>query len=275
MIKQLTIRVISVMLMLFSSHIMADLVLSEGGATGAWYNSNRSGEGIYVEIIKIGDGNGVSLAMYSFDENGNQLWLTGTVEIDPSDEVAAVEMFQYDGPVWGPDFDPGDLNTIPFGTITVKFPDCNSALFQIISDTGLQNGSYTMVRLTSIEGVECREPPEPPPTGITSGKWEGPGVCFFVSEDGASIIGGNLSSCNGQAAFDSNLDGLSNELDNCKVTTGCEGVWPIVDGKFTCLNELGEMAIGTFDSNTSASGSAFEPEGGRGEFCTAIWTASP
>jgi hypothetical protein len=37
----------------------------------------------------------------------------------------------------------------------------------------------------------------------------------------------------------------------------------------------GEMAIGTFNSTTSASGWAFEGEGGVGEFCSAVWTASP
>jgi hypothetical protein len=45
------------------------------------------------------------------------------------------------------------------------------------------------------------------------------------------------------------------------VTASCEGVWPIVDGKFTCVNELGELAVGTFDSSNSASGWAFEGEG--------------
>ena len=59
------------------------------------------------------------------------------------------------------------------------------------------------------------------------------------------------------------------------VNANCEGIWPIVDGKFTCVNELGEMAIGTFNSDTGASGRAFEDAGGQAEYCSASWTASP
>ena len=106
-------------------------------------------------------------------------------------------------------------------------------------------------------------------------QWSGAGVCFMVSEDGKSIIGGNLSECDAQAAFDSNLEGITNGLDECNVNTSCEGVWDIVDGKFSCLNELGELAIGTFSSTTAASGQAFEDAGGQGEYCTANWSATP
>lgn len=154
-------------------------------------------------------------------------------------------------------YDPADLNTIPFGTITVRFPTCDTALLSVQPDGALQSGDYSLIRITSVKGVGCVEPPDPPPAGTITGKWSGPGVCFMVSQDGTQIIGGNLSECNAQTAFNSNLDGVSNEGRDCKVTASCEGVWPIVDGKFTCLNELGELAIGTFNSNNSASGSAF------------------
>jgi hypothetical protein len=73
----------------------------------------------------------------------------------------------------------------------------------------------------------------------------------------------------------SNLEGFSNEMNECNVTISCKGVWPIEDGKFACMNEHGEMAISSFNSNTSAVGAAFEGEGGSGEFCIAPWSATP
>jgi hypothetical protein len=264
------------LLLCFCTSALANLVLSEGGPTGQWANSARSGEGFFIEIIDMGSGNQIGIAMFSFDENGDPLWLAGNIAIDSNAETAAIPVFEFDGPVWGSGgYDKDDLNRIPFGTITVRFPTCDTALFSIQSDGSLPSGDYSLVRVTSVEGVGCTEPPEPPPSGITSGRWSGPGVCFTVSEDGTQIIGGNLSTCDLQTAFDSNLDGISNELKNCKVTASCEGVWPIVDGKFACLNELGALAVGSFNSNTSASGSAFEGEGGRGEFCSAPWSATP
>jgi hypothetical protein len=258
----------------FSSGALAGLVLSDGGPTGQWFNPQRSGEGFFIEIIE-GNPMQIGIAMYSFDASGDPLWVVGNVAIDANDEIVGIPVFEFNGPVWGPGYDPDDLNTIPFGTITVSFPTCDTALFSVQTSGALPSGDYSLVRLTSVEGVGCTEPPEPPPTGLTPGRWEGDGVCFMVSEDGTSIFGGNLSECDAQLAFDSNLEGISNELNECNVNTSCEGVWPIVDGKFTCVNELGELAFGTFTSRTSASGSAFEGEGGRGEFCSASWTATP
>ncbi len=258
----------------FSSGALAGLVLSDGGPTGQWFNPQRSGEGFFIEIIK-GNPMQIGIAMYSFDADGDPLWVVGNVAIDANDEIVGIPVFEFNGPVWGPGYDPDDLNTIPFGTITVSFPTCDTALFSVQTSGALPSGDYSLVRLTSVEGVGCTEPTEPSPTGLTPGLWTGHQVCFMVSEDGTHIIGGNLSECDAQAAFDSNLDGISNELNECKVTTSCEGPWPIVDGKFTCLNELGELAFGTFNSTTSASGSAFEGEGGRGEFCSATWSATP
>ena len=262
------------LLAFFSSGAMANLVLSEGGPTGQWFNPERNGEGFYIEIIE-GSPMQIGVAMYSFNAQGEPLWVVGNVAIDANDEVVGIPVFEFNGPVWGSGYDSDDLNTIPFGTITVRFPTCDTALFSIQTDGPLQNGDYSLIRLTSVKGVGCTEPPDSPPSGITTGEWSGLGVCFMVSQDGTQIIGGNLSECTAQAAFDSNLEGISNELRECNVTTSCEGVWPIVDGKFTCLNERGELAFGTFTSNTSASGSAFEPEGGVGEFCSASWSATP
>jgi hypothetical protein len=270
----ITISILS-LLLCFSTSALANLVLSEGGPTGQWWNPARDGEGFFIEIIDTGSGNQIGVAMYTFDADGDPLWIVGNAVIGPDDEIVGIDVFEFNGPSWGPGYDPDDLNRIPFGTITVSFPNCDNALFSVQTDGALQDSDYALSRITSVEGVGCTAPPDPPPSGITSGRWTGPGVCFNVSDDGTQIIGGNLSTCDAQTAFDSNLEGISNELNECNVNTSCEGVWPIVDGQFACLNELGQLAIGSFNSNTSASGTAFEGEGGRGDFCTAPWSATP
>ena len=187
----------------FSTTALADLILADGGPTGQWFNPERNGEGFYVEIINTGGNQQIGVAMYSFDADGDQLWVVGNVPIGPDDEVVQVPVFQFNGPSWGADFDSDDLNTIEFGSITVRFPTCDTALFSVAVEPaiGLSGGSYSLIRLTDIEGVTCVEPPSVP-TGITPGHWAGLGVCFMVSEDGMSIIGGNLSECDAQNAFD-------------------------------------------------------------------------
>jgi hypothetical protein len=262
----------------FSSAAVADLVLSEGGATGQWYNPERNGEGFYIEVIDMGGSNQIGIAMYSYDENGEALWVVGNVAISPSDTVVQIPVFRFDGPSWGADYDPDDLNQASFGDITVKFPTCDTALFQVNSSQagGLPGGSYPLVRITKIEGISCIEPTPPPPAqGYTPGTWRGTGVCFNVGQDGLTLteVG---STCDGNAAFDSRIDtGISDGGIGCSVTAECDGVWPIVDGKFACTGELGTLAIGTFSSATSASGLAIEPEAGANDYCTAVWSASP
>jgi hypothetical protein len=153
---------------------------------------------------------------------------------------------------------------------------CDTALFSIQSDGSLPSTNYSLVRVTNVEGVGCVEPPEPPPAqGYTPGTWKGNGVCFNVGPDGLTLteLG---STCDGNAAFDSRIDnGISEGGIGCSVTAECDGVWPIVDGKFACTGELGTLAIGTFGSATSASGLAIEPETGAGDYCTAVWSATP
>lgn len=265
---------VTTVLLCFSSTAAAELILAEGQATGSWFNPERSGEGFFVEIADINGANMFTVAMYTFDASGDPLWLTGNLPIDSDDVTVEVPMYQYDGPLWGPDFDPTQLNTTLFGTMRVTFTTCDTALFQMDSDTELADGSYSLVRLTNIEGIDCTD--TPPQQGFTPGRWTGEGVCFNVAADGLSLteVG---STCDQGAAFDSNLDnGKENGLGgDCGVEADCEGVWKITAGSFHCAADLGTLVVGQFDSFTSASGKAFEGEGGKSDYCVANWSATP
>ena len=278
MINKFFIGIFSVILVFLSGSAMADLVLSEGGATGTWFNAGRSGEGFYVEIIRSSSGaNSVSIAMYSFDGDGDPLWLVGTGGISTTDTTANFTVYEYDGPMWGPGFDSGDLNETAFGTINVRFPTCDTALFSITSNGTLPSYDYSLIRLTYIEGLTCVPPTEPSPPGLASGGWLGMDgdVCFNVSEDGTQLYGGNASICDVQSTFDSNLDGTDNKGGHCSASVACEGTPPIENGEFRCTNETGALAIGIFTSNNTATGTVYEPLPGEGDYCTATWTASP
>jgi len=182
-------------------------------------------------------------------------------------------VFKYAGPRWGPNFDSDDLNSTPFADVTVRFPTCDTALFQIAAEDGaFPGGSYSLIRLTDIEGIECNDPaPEQP---YPAGKWEGDGVCFNVAEDGASITSEGSSCANG-TTFWSNLNGVSEDTGDCNVELGCEGDWPIEDGSFACLNSDGDLVVGQFSPSNKASGLAFKERGGANDYCVAYWSASP
>jgi hypothetical protein len=60
----------------------AGLNLADGYASGQWWNPARDGEGFYVEVIDTGGNLQIAVAMYSYDESGNQLWLVGNIAIE-------------------------------------------------------------------------------------------------------------------------------------------------------------------------------------------------
>jgi hypothetical protein len=272
--KKVLFFIIILTFLSFSTSVLSDLILAEGKATGQWYNPERNGEGFFIEIFSISEDEWISLAMFTYDDSGKQLWVTGVAELSSAQVTVTIPVNAWDGPKWGPDYDKDDLNPIPFGQITVSFPSCDTGLFQVITDNELANGNYSLIRLTDIEGIECND--EPPEQTYTSGRWQGPGVCFYVSSDGKSITEID-SSCDADKAFDSRLDGIATDLDPCDVEVNCKGLWPIKGGSFSCVSETGSLASGSFNSFNSASGIALEgnTEFGVASVCSADWTATP
>lgn len=270
-------------LLCLSSNAIADLIIAEGQATGQWYNPDRNGDGFYVEVIDTGGNLQLGLAMYTYDEEGGQMWLSGNVPIDSDDVVVTVPVIRTDGPIWGSGYDPADLNVTEFGTITVRFTSCNTALFQVRNNEGFEDGDYPEVRLTEIVGVECIDQPPPNPEGVETGKWSSEeGVCLFVAPDGKTLTSEN-STCPNSASVWLNIVG--NELDyngvsgDCLVDASCLGEASISeeDGYFFCITP-GGLVEGSFTSKTSVHGAAIQVVTGAGQvgrICTATWTASP
>jgi hypothetical protein len=252
-------------LTLLAGNALAQLNLANGSASGQWYNPARDGEGFYVEIIDTGGNLQISVAMYSYNEGGDQLWLIGNVPIAEGDVGANVPVYRVEGPVWGPMYDPADRTGIdePFGNIAVQFPTCDSALFNVQSnDPVLESGNYSLVRLTDLVSLDCVEPtpPDVPPPGpapeVTPGLWTGNGVCFFVDADGTQIV--DSDQCDNGKSFSARVDGVEVPDDNyppCNAYVVCNGAWPIVDEigitqtpykQATCINADGGIGVITF-----------------------------
>jgi len=259
-----------------------DLILAEGQPTGQWWNPARDGEGFYVETIDTGGVLQVAVAMYSYDSAGNQLWLVGNVAIDADDIGATVPVFLIDGPVWGVGYDPADKNTTQFGTIVVRFPSCDTALFNVQSNVqDLESGSYSLVRATSVIGLDCTDPPPEQEGQVTSGRWTGSGVCFFVNEEGTKIVESDL--CPNGKSFSAEIPGIEIDIDeeikaDCLVNVACDAAWDIFYGdnvSANCVNEVGGIAKIYFNSATAATVEVLESTNLNGSVCVGGSTAAP
>ena len=204
---------VCVSLLFLAGNAMADLIIAEGKPTGQWFNPDRDGEGFYVEVIDSGETAQLGIAMYSYDAEGRQLWVVGNAPVGAGATAVTVPVVQIDGPVWGSGYDPADLNTTDFGTITARFTSCNSALFQVRTNVELEDLEYPAVRLTNVVGIECVDTsPPPPPTGLTAGKWVGDGVCINVAADGKSLTTVN-STCPDFASIWLAITGTQVDID--------------------------------------------------------------
>ncbi|HUQ27708.1 MAG TPA: hypothetical protein VM051_03905 [Usitatibacter sp.] len=123
--------------------------------SGTWFAAERSGEGISLQILD----NGTALALWftypPAGGSGQQAWIyaqDGRVEGDRVIFDAAVTTR---GPRFGPAFNAASLQIIPWGTLELRFVDCNTADLTYAGPASWGSGGRRLTRLTSYAELEC------------------------------------------------------------------------------------------------------------------------
>lgn len=130
--------------------------------SGLWYRGQQGpGEGLFLHTSDEGR---AVLAWYLFTPAGEPLWLIGTTEVDAAaGDVLRVDMVQASGAGFGDAFDPADVQRTPWGTVTLRFEDCNQGTLQWDAQLpGYADGSVPVQRLGGAPpGSACAPPPGP------------------------------------------------------------------------------------------------------------------
>jgi len=121
--------------------------------SGSWYLPARDGEGYNIEIIGSELDPQVLAYFYTYDDAGNQMWVTGYGPANGDTAIVPVEVFS--GPVYGDDYDKGDLDREDWGTLTFTFTTKDAGTVERKSTTGFGTTTVDIVRLTSVTGLEC------------------------------------------------------------------------------------------------------------------------
>jgi len=123
------------------------------GMTGHWYDPAQDGQDFSLEVP---DGNGKLADWFVFAPDGGPTWIVATGAI--AGNTAVLQGFQKAGPGgrFPPGFDAARLQSVPWGTLTVTFTDCNhgQVSWQPIA-AGYASGSMPITRLTLPAGLSC------------------------------------------------------------------------------------------------------------------------
>jgi len=134
-----------------TSFTAAQAGMITGGFTGNWFNADTDGQGFQLQVLPGGE---AVAFWFTYDSNGNQVWLIGNDSIQGN--RLELDMVRPTGARFGADFNSGDVQLQPFGTVTLTFDGCNSGTVQWQSnDAQFGSGSMPIERLTASAGVSC------------------------------------------------------------------------------------------------------------------------
>jgi hypothetical protein len=124
------------------------------GRSGSFYDSNRSGEGIFVQVL---DNGSAVILFYTYTPDGKQTWLISSDVQITDNTITATMIFPATGTGFGSQFDGSELDFQTWGMLILDYkPGCNQMDMSYNSTVaGFESGAYSYTRLTQPAGLTC------------------------------------------------------------------------------------------------------------------------
>lgn len=134
--------------------ITQSFALLDGYMSGNWYDPARSGQGLQLEFT---DQNNTVLAVwFVFGPDGGQNWIYAQGTYDSTKTTVTLPAVIMTGTRFPPLFKSSDVQSTPWGSMTLAFADCNHGTLTWTSTLpGYGTGSMSLNRLTTIRGTKC------------------------------------------------------------------------------------------------------------------------
>jgi len=120
--------------------------------TGQWYDPVHDGEGWDLQIL---DTNRASISWYTYDSEGNQVWLVGVGQISGHEILFPQLSIASTGTPFGPNFDSDEIVFSNWGSARFYFEACNLAGMSYNSIIGFGHGGLKPIKLTKHVGLDC------------------------------------------------------------------------------------------------------------------------
>lgn len=130
---------------------------SDNGASGAYYDPARSGEGVQVQVVDGQSGPFPVVYWFTYDSAGNQVWFFGVGQFN-GDQIVVNDTLQPMGPQFGADYDDADLVLTPWGSLSLDRVDCNTVTLNyssMLAEFG--SGQRSQQRLYQTAGTTCTD----------------------------------------------------------------------------------------------------------------------
>jgi predicted outer membrane repeat protein len=122
------------------------------GLSGSYYDPARDGEGIIVEWLTSGE---VLVVFFTFDQDGNQLWLLGIGTPD-GNSVTMDALYASTYTRWGSGFVPAEVTISNWGSFSLTWTRCNGVSFEYSSTVpGFGSATRDYQRLSKLHNTEC------------------------------------------------------------------------------------------------------------------------
>jgi serine protease len=146
----------------------------DSGVSGSWYDRAKAGQGFTIAILSS---DSALLTWFTYDQNGNQLWMQGVGSIQ-GNQMVFEQLLRFEGLKFGPDMNPGDRIDIPSGSMTISFSSCGAGVAQYSGTDILPSDTLNIERLSVVASFSCDQFVAPQLTGVfhkgLSGAWYEP-----------------------------------------------------------------------------------------------------
>lgn len=152
--KKTTLPIMLALSLGISGASIANNMIITKSFTGGWFDPAKSGQGFLIEIISNSGEKRALASWYTFDNEGNQYWLTGVGDVE--DQSIHFEMVLTEGGQFGDSHNPANITQSMWGDVTFTFSDCNNGTVTwepVIA--GFDSGSMPVIRNTNIYNSHC------------------------------------------------------------------------------------------------------------------------
>ena len=131
------------------------------GLTGNWWGGQpRNGEGFLLEVSYSNNNLVLTGSFYTYDTEGNQIWLIGYGVVQEGSNTAIVNLSITSGPTWGADYDPTAVSLVAWGTAEFMFTSCGEAMVSFVPNAeqvaaGYTEHGYDLKRDLTVPGISC------------------------------------------------------------------------------------------------------------------------